>query len=258
MSVESIRRERREWSARLRELRPPRCSRSPTRSFPERRWFAYELVYHHRAARSALDLEWVERLGRGFDDGARSTRSAATSPARRGAAGRSATTPSTAGPRPRTAGGAAPRSSPPSAEPARRRRHRRRRRARSRSASRSPADRDDMVVKALSWALRELILRDPEAVRAFLADPRPRGARAPRGDQQAPRPGSSSRELAERLEHLVVVGLRRRLRDHVRDHPSPSMMNVARCAPSTSCRTSSSRPTRRTPRTPRGPRRPAA
>ena len=32
------------------------------------------------------------------------------------------------------------------------------------------ADRDDMVVKALSWALRELSVHDPAAVRAFLAD----------------------------------------------------------------------------------------
>jgi 3-methyladenine DNA glycosylase AlkD len=31
------------------------------------------------------------------------------------------------------------------------------------------SDRDDMVVKALSWALRELSKRDPEAVRKFLA-----------------------------------------------------------------------------------------
>jgi 3-methyladenine DNA glycosylase AlkD len=29
-------------------------------------------------------------------------------------------------------------------------------------------DRDDMVVKAMSWALRELVVHDPEAVRAFL------------------------------------------------------------------------------------------
>ena len=32
------------------------------------------------------------------------------------------------------------------------------------------ADRDDMVVKALSWALRELSKRDPEAVRKFLRE----------------------------------------------------------------------------------------
>jgi 3-methyladenine DNA glycosylase AlkD len=32
------------------------------------------------------------------------------------------------------------------------------------------ADRDDMVVKALSWALRELSKRDPESVRTFLRE----------------------------------------------------------------------------------------
>jgi 3-methyladenine DNA glycosylase AlkD len=31
-------------------------------------------------------------------------------------------------------------------------------------------DRDDMVVKALSWALRELSKRDPEAVRKFMEE----------------------------------------------------------------------------------------
>jgi 3-methyladenine DNA glycosylase AlkD len=33
-------------------------------------------------------------------------------------------------------------------------------------------DRDDMVVKAFSWALRELAVRDPEAVRAFVDERR--------------------------------------------------------------------------------------
>jgi hypothetical protein len=32
------------------------------------------------------------------------------------------------------------------------------------------ADRDDMVVKAMSWALRKLAEREPDAVRAFLAE----------------------------------------------------------------------------------------
>jgi 3-methyladenine DNA glycosylase AlkD len=32
------------------------------------------------------------------------------------------------------------------------------------------SDRDDMVVKAMSWSLRELSRRDPEAVRAFLLE----------------------------------------------------------------------------------------
>ena len=31
-------------------------------------------------------------------------------------------------------------------------------------------DRDDMVVKALSWALRELVVHDPDAVRGFLEE----------------------------------------------------------------------------------------
>jgi 3-methyladenine DNA glycosylase AlkD len=31
-------------------------------------------------------------------------------------------------------------------------------------------DRDDMVVKALSWALRDLIAQDPDAVRLFLEE----------------------------------------------------------------------------------------
>lgn len=39
-------------------------------------------------------------------------------------------------------------------------------------------DRDDMVVKAMSWALRELAKRDPQAVRAFLR--RERARLAPR------------------------------------------------------------------------------
>jgi len=32
------------------------------------------------------------------------------------------------------------------------------------------ADHDDMVVKAMSWALRELVVHDPEAVRTFLQE----------------------------------------------------------------------------------------
>ena len=39
-------------------------------------------------------------------------------------------------------------------------------------------DRDDMVVKALSWALRELVKHDPKSVRAFVAEHE--GALAPR------------------------------------------------------------------------------
>jgi 3-methyladenine DNA glycosylase AlkD len=35
-------------------------------------------------------------------------------------------------------------------------------------------DKDDMVVKALSWALRELAKRDPQSVRAFILEHEPR------------------------------------------------------------------------------------
>jgi 3-methyladenine DNA glycosylase AlkD len=42
------------------------------------------------------------------------------------------------------------------------------------------ADRDDMVVKAMSWALRELAERDPDAVCGFLASHMGRGGLAPR------------------------------------------------------------------------------
>jgi 3-methyladenine DNA glycosylase AlkD len=38
------------------------------------------------------------------------------------------------------------------------------------------ADRHDLVVKALSWALRELAKRDPESVRQFLSDHRDQAA----------------------------------------------------------------------------------
>jgi 3-methyladenine DNA glycosylase AlkD len=42
-------------------------------------------------------------------------------------------------------------------------------------------DRDDMVVKAMSWALRELVFHDPDAVRAFLSEYKDRlAARAKR------------------------------------------------------------------------------
>jgi len=40
------------------------------------------------------------------------------------------------------------------------------------------SDRDDMVVKAMSWSLRELSRRDPDAVRTFLLEHK--GKLAPR------------------------------------------------------------------------------
>ena len=126
------------------------------------------------------------------------------------------------------------------------------------------ADRDDMVVKALSWALRELSVRwDPDAVRAFLAHPRPRGPR------HAARSPTSSTTGAQ-------DPMRRRARPSALSTSSSCVFGEAfgiTCTivalavdderrplwrPCTSCRTSTSRPRRRTRRRPRGPRRPAA
>jgi len=53
-------------------------------------------------------------------------------------------------------------------------------------------DRDDMVVKALSWALRALAVRDPKAVEAFLKEHKPRLA---------------SRVLRE-VNHKLTTGLK--------------------------------------------------
>ncbi len=53
-------------------------------------------------------------------------------------------------------------------------------------------DRDDMVVKALSWALRELARRDPESVREFLAEHR---------EELAPR-------VLREVNNKVVTGLK--------------------------------------------------
>jgi 3-methyladenine DNA glycosylase AlkD len=59
------------------------------------------------------------------------------------------------------------------------------------------ADRDDMVVKALSWALRELVVWDPGAVRGFVDAHR---------DELAAR---VRREVTNRLETGLKAGGRR-------------------------------------------------
>jgi 3-methyladenine DNA glycosylase AlkD len=134
------------------------------------RWVGYEIVYHHRAAREALDRAWVERLGRGIsgwisvdtfcryvagpawmhggiDDATvmawtrsddrwwRRAALVATVPLNLTAAGGSGDT-----------GRTIP------------------------ICAALVDDRDDMVVKAMSWALRQLSTWDAPAVEAFLAD----------------------------------------------------------------------------------------
>jgi 3-methyladenine DNA glycosylase AlkD len=60
------------------------------------------------------------------------------------------------------------------------------------------ADRDDMVVKALSWALRSLVEWDPDAVRGFLAD------------HAGVVPARARRETVHKLDTGVKSGKRRR------------------------------------------------
>ena len=135
-----------------------------------RRFIAYELVHHHRATLAGLGAADVERLGRGLDgwgavDGfacyvaGPAWREGQLSDAlvRRWAVSRDrwwrrAALVSTVALNSRARGG-------------------------SGDAARTLAicrllvrDRDDMVVKAMSWALRELAKRDPQATRRFLAE----------------------------------------------------------------------------------------
>lgn len=132
------------------------------------RWVAYELVYHHGPALEALDIERVERLGRELGDWGAVDAFAryVAGPAwrlggiddadvRRWAAERDrwrrrAALVSTVPLNLRAAGGTGD---------ARRTLD---------ICGRLAGDRDDLVVKALSWALRELVQWDPGAVRAFL------------------------------------------------------------------------------------------
>jgi 3-methyladenine DNA glycosylase AlkD len=156
-----------------------------------RRFVAYELVHGHRAALGALRERHLARLGRGCDgwgdvdafacylagpawrEGQVSDaliRRWARSPSRWW---RRAALVSTVPLNSRARGASAPRG----------------------DARRTLAtcrllvtDRDDMVVKAMSWALRELAKRDPAAVRRFLAAHR---------DALAPR---VAREVRNKLE----------------------------------------------------------
>lgn len=133
------------------------------------RWYAYELVHYHRPALQALDAAMLERLGEGMDDWPATDTFApylAGVAWREGQIGdevihrwvrsedrwwRRAALVSTVALNIRARGGTG-------------------------DAPRTLAvcellvdDEDDMVVKALSWALRALITWDEDAVRTFLA-----------------------------------------------------------------------------------------
>lgn len=167
-SAAPVRQVRREWSRRLHSAPAAEVIAIADALVPRQRWVAYELVEGHRGAREALDLAWVERLGRGIDswvavdtfgrfiagmawqrrqipDGAVERWAGSTDRWWR----RTALV-STVPLNLRSAGGTGDT-------------------ARTLSICRLlVADRDDMVVKAMSWALRQLVEWDAAAVRAFL------------------------------------------------------------------------------------------
>jgi 3-methyladenine DNA glycosylase AlkD len=166
--VQPVRAVRRAWSRRLRPA-PAEATVAVAMALVDRqRWVAYELLSHHPSALEHLGVEEVERLGAGMADwGSVDAFGCMVSGPlwRRGrlpdaAVYRWAVCPD------RWWRRAALVSTVPL-------------NLRSRGGTgdtertldicrRLAADSDDMVVKALSWALRELVVWDPEAVRRFL------------------------------------------------------------------------------------------
>jgi 3-methyladenine DNA glycosylase AlkD len=166
--ADAVRGIRREYSRRLRSSPPDAVLEVVDALAPRHRWVAYELLHHHPQAFGLLDRERVERLGRGLDSwgavdafgryvsGPAWRRSLVAdddvhrwtgSPDRWW---RRAALVSTVPLNLRAAGGTGDA-------------------ARTLEVCRRLADdRDDMVVKALSWALRELVVWDAAAVRGFL------------------------------------------------------------------------------------------
>ena len=170
-TTESVRRVRRAFSKRLAKSPPTlilTLALSLTRSRAVPRFFAYELIQHHREALRSLKAKSLEDLGSGNDSWgevdtfacylagpAWRERQVSDALIQRWARSgdrwwRRAALVSTVPLNNKTRGGGG-------------------------DADRTLmvcamliADRDDMVVKALSWALRELSKRDPEPVRKFL------------------------------------------------------------------------------------------
>ena len=166
--VQPVRAVRRAWSRRLRAAPPERVVAVAMALVDRQRWVAYELLYHRPDALGHLGVEEVERLGEGMADwGSVDAFGCSVS----GPVWRRGRLPDEAVQR----WAASPdrwwrRAALVSTVPLN---------LRSRGGTgdagrtldicrRLAADGDDMVVKALSWALRELVVWDPEAVRRFL------------------------------------------------------------------------------------------
>ena len=169
-TTETIRRVRRAYSKRLHTADAGDVVAVADALVERHRWVAYELLYHHPDALSVLGSEEVTRLGRGLDSwgSVDAFGRYISGPAwQRGVIPdeivlRSAASPdrwwrraalvSTVPLNLRSAGGSG--DAERTLEVCRR----------------LASDRDDMVVKALSWALRGLVRWDPSAVRGFLED----------------------------------------------------------------------------------------
>jgi 3-methyladenine DNA glycosylase AlkD len=187
-TVQAVRAVRREYSRRLRAVPGEAVMALAAALVDRQRWVAYELLYHHPGGLGGLAVEDVERLGQGMGDwgAVDAFGSYVSGPAwrlgrlpdavvHRWAASpdrwwRRAALVSTVPLNLRSRGG--------TGDPGRT----------LDICGRLAADRDDMVVKALSWALRELVYWDPGAVRGFLEG---------HGDELAPR---VRREVRSKLE----------------------------------------------------------
>jgi 3-methyladenine DNA glycosylase AlkD len=167
--VQPVRAVRRAWSRRLRAAPAEAVVAVAMALIDRRRWVAYELLSHHPGALDHLGVEEVERLGEGMADWGSVDAFGCTIAGplwRRGRLPDAAVHRWAASPNRWWRRAALVATVPLN--------------LRSRGGTgdaertldicrRLVADRDDMVVKALSWALRELVVWDPEAVRRFLA-----------------------------------------------------------------------------------------
>jgi 3-methyladenine DNA glycosylase AlkD len=169
-TTEPVRQIRREYSRRLRDISAADMLAMAEALVSQQRWVAYELLYHHPSRLAGLTTEAVERLGQGIDgwDAVDAFARYISGPAwqqglipdeaiQRWTTSadrywRRAALVSTVPLNLRAAGGTGDTDRTLDI------------------CARLVADRDDMVVKALSWALRELAHWDPDAVRRFLAD----------------------------------------------------------------------------------------
>jgi 3-methyladenine DNA glycosylase AlkD len=169
-STASVRRVRSDYSRRGRTLPSDEVLAVAEALLDRHRWVAYELLYYHPSRLAGLDVADVERLGRGIDgwDSVDAFARYVSGPAwqqglipdetiHRWAASpdrfwRRAALVSTVPLNLRAAGGTGDKERTLAV------------------CILLASDHDDTVVKALSWALRELVIWDPAAVRAFLAE----------------------------------------------------------------------------------------